>query len=176
MRPLHFLNLLFDEVIVFPGHLLNLLIMSTTLLNIYHILFSSHLLHQWLWYMSLSYILIWYLCKFSSKHQSFLAAVQTEVKHTQFSEAVKHSKWRSAMKDEINALENNTTWTLTSLPSGKWALDCKWVYWIKLKSDGTIEWYKAHLVFLGNTQIEGQDITVTFAPVVKLLTFVPCLQ
>lgn len=57
--------------------------------------------------------------KFSSTHQSFLAAVQSQVEPTKLSETVKHSKYRSAMNDEIDALENNGTWPLTSLPLGR---------------------------------------------------------
>lgn len=52
----------------------------------------------------------------------------------------------------------------------KKALGCKWDYKIKLKSDGTVERYKARLVILGKKQIEGEDFTKTFAPVAKLIT------
>lgn len=41
-------------------------------------------------------------------------------------------------KKEIEALEKNGTWSLNTLPSRKKALGCKWVYLIKLKSDGTV--------------------------------------
>lgn len=60
-------------------------------------------------------------------------------------------------------LKENETWNLTTLPPRKKALRCKWVYQIKLKFDGTVEHYKARLVILGNTQVEGQDFTKTFA-------------
>jgi hypothetical protein len=35
----------------------------------------------------------------------------------------------------------NNTWILTSLPPGKKAIGCKWVYKVKLKSDGSVERY-----------------------------------
>lgn len=107
---------------------------------------------------------------FSKKHQSFLATVQREVEYTRFSEAVKHSKWRIAMQQEIDALKKNGTWKLTSLPAKKKALGCKWVYKIKLKSDSSIEHYKNRLVILGNTQVGGEDFTETFTPIAKLVT------
>lgn len=47
------------------------------------------------------------------------------------------------MQQEINILEKNKTWVVTTLPIGKKALGCKWVYYIKLKFDGTMEGYKA---------------------------------
>ena len=43
------------------------------------------------------------------------------------------------MNKEIDALEENQTWEITSLPPGKRALGCKWVYKIKYNADGTIE-------------------------------------
>ncbi|CAM8920304.1 unnamed protein product [Rhodiola kirilowii] len=78
------------------------------------------------------------------------------------------------MQKEITALEANNTWVLTTLPSGKTLVDCKWVYRLKFKSDGTLERYKARLVARGFTQVEGLDYHDTFAPVAKMTT-VRCL-
>ncbi|KAI5669228.1 hypothetical protein M9H77_19081 [Catharanthus roseus] len=49
---------------------------------------------------------------------------------------VKHDKWPISMQHEIDAFEQNATWTLTILPPRK-ALCYKWVYQIKLKFDST---------------------------------------
>ncbi|KAL8094558.1 hypothetical protein AgCh_036185 [Apium graveolens] len=43
------------------------------------------------------------------------------------------------MNKEIITLEANNTWTLVDLPPGKKTIWCKWVYKVKLKSDGSLE-------------------------------------
>ncbi|CAM8959567.1 unnamed protein product [Rhodiola kirilowii] len=78
------------------------------------------------------------------------------------------------MNKEISALEQNHTWTITSLPPEKKAVDCKWVFKVKHHSDGKVERYKARLVAKGFTQVEGIDYHDTFAPVVKM-TSVRCV-
>jgi hypothetical protein len=50
------------------------------------------------------------------------------------------------MKAEISALEENNTWVVTDLPLNKHLIECKWVYKVKNKYDGSVERYKARLV------------------------------
>ena len=49
-------------------------------------------------------------------------------------------------------------------------LGSKLVFSIKLRSDGSIERYKARLVVLGNKQEYGLDYDETFAPIAKMTT------
>ncbi|WJZ85877.1 hypothetical protein VitviT2T_005389 [Vitis vinifera] len=86
----------------------------------------------------------------------------------------KAPKWQEAMHFEIQALEENNTWSLTPLPASKKPIGCKWLYKIKYKSDGRIECYKAHLVAKGYAQIEGVHYNEIFPPVAKLV-IVCCL-
>lgn len=50
------------------------------------------------------------------------------------------------MNKELDALEENNTWTIMPLPPGKKSIGSKWVYKVKLKPDGTVERFKARLV------------------------------
>jgi histone deacetylase 1/2 len=78
--------------------------------------------------------------------------------------------WRAAMESEYTALQRNKTWRLVPPRAGLNIIDCKWVFKIKHKSDGSIERYKAHLVAKGFKQRYGLDYEDTFSPVVKPIT------
>ena len=71
------------------------------------------------------------------------------------------------MKEELDALHKTGTWDLVDLPSGKYAIGCKWVYKIKTRSDGTVDRYKVCLVSRGFTQEYGIDYDETFALVAR---------
>nr|GFB44173.1 putative retrovirus-related Pol polyprotein from transposon TNT 1-94 [Tanacetum cinerariifolium] len=78
-------------------------------------------------------------------------------------------QWELAMKDEMKSFEKNKTWLLTKLPSGKKALQNKWVFRVKDEHDDTKR-YKARLVVKGFQQKEGIDFNEIFSPVVKMTT------
>jgi hypothetical protein len=78
------------------------------------------------------------------------------------------------MRSELKALHHNGTWSLTTLPSAKTLIGCRWVYKLKHHSDGSIDRYKARLVTKGFTQLEGVDYQETFSPTAKIVS-VRCL-
>ena len=84
------------------------------------------------------------------------------------SEALEHPGWQKAMIEEMNALEANGTWELVTLPAGKRAIGCKWVFTTKLNPDGTLARLKARLVAKGFAQTYGVDYSDTFSPVAKM--------
>ena len=74
------------------------------------------------------------------------------------------------MDAEFQALQRQQTWSLVLAPSHANLVGCKWVFKIKLHSDGTIARYKARLVAKGFHQQAGIYYSKTFSPVVKPAT------
>ena len=46
------------------------------------------------------------------------------------------------MYDELQGMELNKTWSMVPLPKGKYSIGCQWIYKVKLKANGHVEWYK----------------------------------
>jgi len=112
--------------------------------------------------------------RYTPNYRSFVAQIGTISEPKSYSEAVVHPEWQKAMTSELKALQANGTWTLTTLPTGKIPIGCRWVYKVKLRSDGSVERHKARLVAKGFTQLEGIDYQDTFSPTAKIIS-VRCL-
>lgn len=100
----------------------------------------------------------------------FSATLSTIIVPSCYSQAVQHECWQKAMQEELQALQDNHTWDIVSCPPAVKPIGCKWVYSIKLRSDGTLDRYKARLVALENRQEYGVDYEETFSPVAKMTT------
>ena len=79
-------------------------------------------------------------------------------------------EWKESMKSEYESLVENKCWKLVPRPKDKNVITCKWVY--KTKEEQTTEGRLGHrrksrVVARGFNQIEGDDYSETFAPVVK---------
>ncbi|XP_075098851.1 uncharacterized protein LOC142175761 [Nicotiana tabacum] len=64
----------------------------------------------------------------SPHYQAFIASSSSEVEPVSYAEVVKDPRWVVAMKSEIAALEDNHTWDVVTIPTGKIPIGCKWVY------------------------------------------------
>jgi len=106
----------------------------------------------------------------NASSQALLASINNTSDPVTFLETIQEPKWCEATDAELRALEDNGTWQLTSLPTGKKVIGCKRIYRIKFKSDGSIEKCKARLVALGCRQKFSVDYWETFAPAAKMIT------
>ena len=70
------------------------------------------------------------------------ALTPPEAEPVTYKEAVKYPCWQKAMQEEYTALQQQHTWTLEELPSGRKPIGCKWVYKIKRQANGKIAKYK----------------------------------
>lgn len=78
--------------------------------------------------------------------------------------------WRSAMEAELKSIEDNATWSPSSLPKGHRAIGLKWVFKVKRDPAGAVVKHKARLVAKGYSQRQGVDFDEVFAPVARLET------
>ncbi|KAJ0984268.1 hypothetical protein J5N97_002624 [Dioscorea zingiberensis] len=85
-------------------------------------------------------------------------------------EALQDSCWKQAMEAEFKALMQNQTWSLVPPRKGLNIIDCRWIFKLKRKVDGSIDRHKARLVAKGFKQRYGVDYDDTFSPVVKFST------
>ncbi|BFG28235.1 hypothetical protein CerSpe_145090 [Prunus speciosa] len=108
--------------------------------------------------------------RLSKSHLTFTQQLSSVFVPNKFQEALDDPKWKSAMVEEMKALQKNSTWGMVELPRDKKIVGCKWVFTVKQNSDGSIERYKARLVAKGYTQTYGIDYQETFAHVAKMST------
>ena len=78
-------------------------------------------------------------------------------------------EWLNAMKQEINDLKKQGTWSIVKRTNQK-KITVKWVFKIKYNSKNEIIKYKARLVARGFQQIKGIDYETIFSPVARAST------
>ena len=73
-------------------------------------------------------------------------------------------KWKKACDEELETLKKFEVFEEVPQPHNH---KIKWVFRMKMGSDGQIKHYKAHLVAQGFSQVESSHYNETFAPVTK---------
>ena len=76
-------------------------------------------------------------------------------------------RWRKAIEEELQNLENHQTWEYGELPLGRKAIGSKWVFKVKYHLDGSVARFKVRLVTQGFFQVQGIEFLETFAPTVR---------
>lgn len=109
----------------------------------------------------------------SSLESLFALLSHESVRVPRAADAIRDPEWSAAMREEIQSLHDNNTFTLVSrdsLPAGANVVNSLWVLTAKKNGDGSTR-PKARLVADGSTQEDGVDVGETFAPVCKMSTF-----
>ncbi|GJU17375.1 zinc finger, CCHC-type containing protein [Tanacetum coccineum] len=70
----------------------------------------------------------------------------TEEEPRNYKEASTNKKWIEAMEIELDSINKNNTWTLTTLPTNHKAIGLKWLFKTKRDAKGEIIKYKARLM------------------------------
>ena len=78
------------------------------------------------------------------------------------------ARWYDAEVAELKMLEERETWDLVPAPNNKNVVGSRFTYAVKTTSDS--QWFKdkARFIAQGNTMIEGEDFTETWAAVARL--------
>jgi hypothetical protein len=96
--------------------------------------------------------------------------ISTTSKPGDISSALYDPNWKAAMDCEYSDLIHNNTWHLIPPSPDRNLIDCKSVYKIKRKIDGSVDRYKARLVAKGFKQWFDNNYKDTFSPIVKALS------
>ena len=104
-----------------------------------------------------------YVAVGGSAYSASTPSVPNTYKQTQVSPDA--ARWDAARSDELQAMLDNGVMTPATLPKGRQAIPCKFVYAVKKDQHGNTNKFKARLVAQGFREREGIDYNKVFAPV-----------
>ncbi|KAM0942393.1 putative RNA-directed DNA polymerase [Dioscorea sansibarensis] len=96
--------------------------------------------------------------KLAPSYKSFVTNLDNVKVPESIQEALMRPEWKKAVEEDVWALQNNNTSILTTLPSDKNPVGCKWIFTVKYKSDGSIGRFKARLVARGS--LNPMELTI----------------
>ncbi|KAL0556978.1 hypothetical protein IC582_005496 [Cucumis melo] len=82
----------------------------------------------------------------SPQFRAFTANLNSTIISKKIHIALECSEWKNAVMEEMKALEKNNTWEICTLPKRRKPMECKWVFTLKYKADGTLDRHKTKLV------------------------------
>jgi Reverse transcriptase (RNA-dependent DNA polymerase) len=77
-------------------------------------------------------------------------------------------EWRVAIERELDSLCTKGTWDLSTLPKGRKAISCWWVFAVKYTGSGEVEKFKTQLVARGFLQQKSIDYEQVYAFVARM--------
>ncbi|XP_031266565.1 uncharacterized protein LOC116124953 [Pistacia vera] len=86
---------------------------------------------------------------------------------TSFDEVVSNEESNTTMKNEMEMINKNSTWSLFEKLENHKVISVKWIYRTKFNPGGNINKLKARLVVKGYLQQYHIDFTNTFAPITR---------
>lgn len=92
------------------------------------------------------------------------------VEPTSVKQAMAHPNWIQSIQLENNALMENQTCTLITLPPLRRPMGYMWMFKVKENHDGTMNKYKSRLVAKGYHRQHGFNFNETFSFMVKPTT------
>ncbi|MBW0528878.1 hypothetical protein O181_068593 [Austropuccinia psidii MF-1] len=81
-----------------------------------------------------------------------------------------HKQWRQEYIAELDQMAARDVWEVVERSSHMRTISHQWVFDLKQKIDGSIEWFKARLVAHGDRQQPGVDCMETYAPTASLMS------
>ncbi|KAI2966591.1 hypothetical protein CBS147324_7348 [Aspergillus niger] len=73
--------------------------------------------------------------------------------------------WKAAMTTQIDKIKSMKTYDIVDRPAGARVIPGKWVFDLKVNTEGVIIQFRARWVVCGNRQVPGIDYDESFAPV-----------
>lgn len=77
------------------------------------------------------------------------AILATDIEPATATQAFADERWRRALSDEFDAQTRNQSWDLVLRTLAPNLVGCKWVFKLKLLSNGSLDRFKARLVARG---------------------------